>query len=323
MTLLGLLTIVGGLYVGWNLGANDGANSMGTAVGAGVRKMREAVLIVAVFGFLGAVTMGSGVIKTIGRGIVPLDTVAAETATLIAISAMFGAGAWLTLATYLGLPVSTTHSTVGAVAGAGLAAGGVPIIWAKLGEIFVAWIATPIGAAITAYVLYRLMSRLLAGREVSQRVWAWLLTFSGIYMAFSWGANDVANATGVIVGAGLLGPFTAAAMGGLAIALGVLMWGYRVMQTVGTRILALTPPMAFMAELAAALNVHLYTLAGIPVSTTHSIIGAIFGIGLVYGRSAVNLRTARDIVLAWAFTPIGAGAVSFVLFFVLKMIVGG
>jgi len=104
---------------------------------------------------------------------------------------------------------------------------------------------------------------------------------------------------------------------------GVLMWGYRVMQTVGTRILALTPPMAFMAELAAALNVHLYTLAGIPVSTTHSIIGAIFGIGLVYGRSAVNLRTARDIVLAWAFTPIGAGAVSFVLFFVLKMIVGG
>ena len=189
MTLLGLLTIVGGRYVGWNLGANDGANSMGTAVGAGVRKMREAVLIVAVFGFLGAVTMGSGVIKTIGRGIVPLDTVAAETATLIAISAMFGAGAWLTLATYLGLPVSTTHSTVGAVAGAGLAAGGVPIIWAKLGEIFVAW--------INSYRCshYRLRSvpvdeQAAGGRKYPSGL-GWLLTLSGIY-GFFVGANDVA-----------------------------------------------------------------------------------------------------------------------------------
>lgn len=323
LTLLGLLTIVGGLYVGWNLGANDGANSMGTAVGAGARTMREAVIIVAVFGFLGAVTMGADVIKTIGRGIVPLDTIEMHTATLIAISAMFGAGAWLTLATYFGLPVSTTHSTVGAVAGAGIAAGNVPIIWQRLGDIFIAWIATPIGAAITAYILYRLMRRLVAGRDVSPRVWGWLLTLSGIYMAFSWGANDVANATGVIVGAGLMGPLAAAVMGGAAIALGVLMWGYRVIETIGTRILALAPPMAFMAEVAAALNVHLYTLAGIPVSTTHSIIGAIFGIGLVYGRSAVNLRTARDIVLAWAFTPLGAGVAAFVVFFLLNLIFGG
>lgn len=323
MTLLGLLTILGGLYVGWNLGANDGANSMGTAVGAGARTMREAVTIVAVFGFLGAALMGSGVIKTIGRGIVPLDTLDMHTATLIAISAMFGAGAWLTIATYFGLPVSTTHSTVGAVAGAGVAAGNVPIIWRQLGDIFIAWIATPIGAALAAYILYRLMRGLLAGREISPRVWAWLLTASGIYMAFSWGANDVANATGVIVGAGLLQPLPAAVMGGAAIALGVAMWGYRVMETVGTRILALAPPMAFMAELAAALNVHLYTLAGIPVSTTHSIIGAVFGIGLVHGSSAVNLRTARDIVLAWAFTPLGAGIVAYVIFFVLRLIFGG
>lgn len=204
LTILGALILLGGAYVAWNLGANDGANSMGTAVGAGVRTMREAVLIVGVFGLLGAVTMGSGVIKTIGRGIVPLDTIDPHIATLIALAAMFAAGLWLTLATYLRLPVSTTHSTVGAVAGAGVAVGDVPVIWARFGDIFIAWIATPIGAAVLAFLLYTLMNKLLSRFSVSNRVWAWLLTLSGIYMAFSWGANDVANATGVIVGAGLL-----------------------------------------------------------------------------------------------------------------------
>lgn len=322
MTLLGFLMIIAGLYTGWNLGANDGANSMGTAVGAGARTMREAVAIVAVFGFLGAVTMGSGVIKTIGRGIVPLDAIDPHKAALIAIAAMFGAGAWLTLATYLRLPVSTTHSAVGAVAGAGLAAGDVPVHWVKLSDILIAWIATPLGAAIVAYVLYTMMRIVLRRYSVSDRIWVWLLTISGIYMAFSWGANDVANATGVIVGTGLMTPTWAAFMGGLAIAAGVAMWGYKVMETVGTRIIALAPPMAFIAELAAALNVQIYTLLGIPVSTTHAIIGAIFGVGLVHGRAALNKRTARDIVLAWATTPICAGIVAFLLHNLLKAIFG-
>lgn len=322
LTLLGFLAILASLYIGWNLGANDGANSMGTAVGAGVRTMREAVAIVAIFGFLGAVTMGSGVIKTIGRGIVPLDQIDPHTATLIAIASMFAAGLWLSLATYLRLPVSTTHSSVGAVAGAGVAAGDVPVIWIRLTDIFIAWIATPLGAALVAYVLYRLARMVLARYSIPDRIWGGLLTISGIYMAFSWGANDVANATGVIVGAGFATPVWAAAMGGLTIALGVATWGYKVIETIGTRIVALAPSMAFIAEFAAALNVHLYTLAGIPVSTTHSIIGAIFGVGLVHGRSAVNIRTARDIMLAWATTPLCAGLVAFLFYYLLELIFG-
>lgn len=323
MTLLGALALLAGLYIAWNLGANDGANSMGTAVGAGVRTMREAVAIVAIFGFLGAVTMGSGVIKTIGKGIVPLDQIDAHAASLITISAMFGAGVWMSLATYLRLPVSSTHSAVGAVAGAGLAAGNVPIIWARLQEIVIAWIATPLGAALVALVLYSVARRALRGVTVPDRVWAWLLTVSGMYMAFSWGANDVANATGAIVGAGIASPQLAAALGGAAIAAGVIMWGYKVMDTIGGGIIALTPVMAFVAELAAASNVHLYTIFGIPVSTTHSIVGAVFGVGLVHGRSAVNVRTMRDIVLAWAATPLCAGFVAFILYSVLRAVFGG
>jgi len=321
MTLLGLLILLSGLFVGWNLGANDAANAMGTAVGARVRTIREAVVIVGVFSLLGALFFGHRVIKTIGSGIVPMDQLEARQATLIALAAMLAAGVWLLWATYLRLPVSTTHSAVGAVAGAGVAAGGVPIFWGKLLDIFLAWILTPVGAAIVAYILYQML-RLLVIRyfSVPDRVWAWLLTLSGMWMAFSCGANDVANATGVMVGAGLATPFVAALLGGLAIVLGVATWGYRVMETVGTRITHLLPPMAFVAELAAALNVQLYTLLGLPVSTTHSIVGAVFGVGLVFGRTAVDARTARDIVLAWAATPLAAGIVSAVLYWLLERI---
>lgn len=319
--LLTVLILVGGAFVAWNLGANDGANAMGTAVGARVRTVREAVLIVGVFGALGAITMGGNVIKTIGNGIVPLDELADGVALTIAVSALFSAGAWIALATYFGLPVSTTHSSVGAVAGAGLAAASVPVHWGVFGDIFVAWIATPLGSGVIAFVLYHVVRWLLNRWPVSNRVWAWLLTLSGIYMAFSWGANDVANATGVIVGSGLLNAQWAAALGGIAIAIGVATWGYRVMETVGSGITALAPAMAFVAEVAGALNVHLYTILGIPVSTTHSIIGAIFGVGLVHGRSALNRKVARDIVLAWAGTPVAAGLIAFVLYYVFTWIV--
>lgn len=322
MGLLSALAVLSGLYVGWALGANDGANCMGTAVGARVRTLRQAVFLVSLFGFLGAITLGGRVIKTIGKGIVPLDRLEPQMAMHIALAAMFAAGTWLLLATYLGLPVSTTHASVGAVAGAGLATGATPIYWSKFADIFLAWILTPLGAAILGFATYGLLVGLLRLFPLrNDRPIAHLLTLSGIYMAFAWGANDVANATGPIVGAGILTPITAAALGGLAIAVGVFTWGYRVMETIGSRITHLVPLMAFSAELAAAINVHLYTAWGIPVSTTHAIVGAVFGVGLANGKAALNRRTARDIVLAWAATPLAGGILAFLFYFVIKVLV--
>lgn len=323
MTFLTALMLLAGLYIGWNLGANDGANSMGTAVGAGVRTIREAVLIVAIFGFLGAVFMGSHVIGTIGEDIVPLHAIDEDVAAYIGLAAMFGGGLWLSIATFLRLPVSTTHSVVGAVAGAGLAADNVPITWGRLLDVFVAWLVTPLGAALLAYILYRLACMILPHYNIPNSVWAWLLTISGMYMAFSWGGNDVANATAILSGTGIVSPLTATVLGGIAIAAGVTMLGYRVIETVGKGIVALAPPMAFVAEMAAALNIQLYTLLGIPVSTTHAIVGAIFGVGLVHGHKAVNKRTVRDIILAWATTPLCAGIVAFLLYTVMTAKAGG
>src|SRR5690606_37219923 len=296
MSLLGTLILLSGLLAGWTLGANDAANSMGTAVGAKVRTIREAVIIVGVFSLAGSLLFGHRVINTIGKGIVPLDQIDPHQSTIIALAAMFAAGAWLFGATYLKLPVSTTHSIVGAVAGGGLAAGNVPIVWGKVLDIVSAWVLTPIGGAVLGYVLYQLLRLLVLRRlELPDRIWVWPLTLSGMYRAFSWGANDVANATGLMVGVGMMSPFQAALLGGVAIVVGIATWGYRVMETVGTRITNLLPSMAFIAELAAALNVHLYTILGLPVSTTHSVVGAIFGVGLVFGKKAVDARTVRDI----------------------------
>lgn len=319
MGFVSVLVLIAGVFVGWSLGANDGANAMGTAVGARVRTLRQAVFIVAVFGFLGAITLGDRVIKTIGKGIVPLDSIDPYQALQIAVAAMLAGGLWITIATVLQMPVSTTHATVGAVAGAGVAAGNVVIYWSKFQDIFLAWILTPLGSSLIALVMAKIFSIIIRRFPVNNdRLYAHLLTLSGIYMAFTWGANDVANATGLIVGAGVLSPKMAAGLGGVAIAAGVSTMGYRVMETIGTRITHLVPAMAFVAELAAAINVHLYTSLGIPVSTTHAIVGAVFGVGLANGRAALNARTARDIVMAWAATPLAAGVLAFIVYHVLK-----
>ena len=148
-------------------------------------------------------------------------------------------------------------------------------MWNKFADIFLAWLLTPLGGAILGMIIYKILLRWLADSKFyNERLIRILLTLSGIYMAFSWGANDVANATGPIVGSGVLTSGQAAIIGGAAIALGVAGWGYKVMETIGSGITNLGPLMAFAAEAAAAANVHLYTMWGIPVSTSHAIVGS-------------------------------------------------
>jgi PiT family inorganic phosphate transporter len=204
---------------------------------------------------------------------------------------------------------------VGAVAGAGLAVQA-PVRWKMLLDIFICWVFTPVGAAILGYIIYRIFKdtlyRIIPPRY-SQTVVAALVVGSGCYVAYSWGANDVANAVGVIAGAGVLSVNMAIIIGGAAIVLGITTWGYKVIETIGSEITHLLPLMAFSAQLASAINVHIYTVFGIPVSTSHSIVGAIFGVGLVKGRRVLNLRIMREIVVCWAATPFISGIISFVI----------
>ncbi|MCX7661720.1 MAG: anion permease [Candidatus Omnitrophica bacterium] len=306
-------TLILGGYIGWTMGANDAANCVGADIGSGRMTVKQGIIITCIFSFLGAVFLGARVIKTIGRGIVPLDKLDSNLAILLALVSCFGAGTWILIATLRGLPVSTTHSSVGAVAGAGLAISA-PIIWKKLLDIFLCWILTPIGSALLAYILYKPFRRLfflVVPKRFYNPVVNFLIFFTSIYLAFTWGANDVANATGVINGAKIINPFQSAVFGAVCIILGIVTLGYRVIQTIGFKITRLLPLMTITAELASSLNVHIYTLFGIPVSTTHSIVGAVTGVGLAKGIRMINKKILLEIIFAWSLTPIVSGLVSF------------
>ena len=313
MLLLILAILLMAAGIGWSIGANDAANSLGTAVGSRAVTLRQAIVLIVVFGFLGAFLQGAHVSKTIGKGIVPINDLDATVGLYLAVVAMFSACAWVVLATYWKMPISTSHSIVGAVAGAGLSVGA-PIKWKVLSDIFFCWIFTPVGAAVLGYIIYRILKNLfyrIIPRRNLKLIITILIIISGCYVAYTWGANDVANATGVISGVGVLTPEMSVIFGGLAIVLGIMTWGYKVIETVGTEITQLMPIMALAAQLASSVNVHIYTVFGIPVSTSHSIVGAICGVGLVRGTRVLNFRIMRDIVLCWLATPFISGIISF------------
>jgi len=313
------LCIASSVAVGWSIGANDAANSIGTAVGSKAITLVQGIVLVSLFGFLGAYFQGGYVTKTIGKGIVAMDKLDKNVAVSLAICASFAACVWVALATYWKMPISTSHSVVGAVAGGGLAIGA-PVAWKLLGNIFLCWLCTPLGGAVIGFLTYLLMKNTLQ-RAIPERIlnktMSVLVILSGCYMAFTWGANDVANATGVVAGAGVLSPQMAVIIGGAAILLGILTWGHKVIETIGTSMVSLLPIMAFSAQLACALNVQLYTLLGVPVSTSHSIVGAVFGVGLVRGIKTLNVSIVKDIVICWLATPFVSG---FICFLLLKFI---
>ena len=313
--LLIAITVLMGIGVGWSIGANDAANSLGTAVGSRVLTLKRAIILIAIFGFLGAFLQGSYVTKTIGKGIVPMNQLPKDLAMYVALVASFAACAWVVLATYWKMPISTSHSIVGAVAGAGLAIGA-PVLWRKLLDIFICWIFTPLGAAVLGYIFFRLFKNIfyrIIPRQYLRFVLSSLVIISRCYVAYTWGANDVANAVGVISGAGILTPNINIIIGGAAIVLGIVTWGYKVIETIGSEITNLLPVMAFSAQLASAINVHIYTVFGIPVSTSHSIVGAIFGVGLVRGLRVLNMGIMKEIVVCWLATPFISGVISFVI----------
>ncbi len=320
-----VLLIVPGLLLAWVIGANDAANSMGTAVGSGVRTPRQGVVLAAVFGLAGAMLMGGRVEKTLGEGILPLPVLPAVFAQLIAFSALAAAGLTVLICTGLRLPVSTSHAVTGGLVGGALSAGVKSlIVWGETARIFCAWVLTPVAACLLAMVFCRLGRYLPAKNEFfsfSGRAGKMFVTITGCYMAFCWGANDVANATGVLSGILPFPPFLVTLAGGMMMVCGVLMWGERVMPTIGEKITRLNPATALTAEFTAAVVVHIFTLGGLPVSTTHAVVGAVGGIGMSRGRNAVTLPLLAGIVLTWAVTPFFAGSLAFFLHRLLQLAV--
>lgn len=371
-------SVIGG-YMAMNIGANDVANNVGPAVGAGALKISTAIVIAAIFEAAGAMIAGGDVISTIKKGIIDPGLINdTDTFIWLMIAALLAGALWLNIATAVGAPVSTTHSIVGGVLGAGIAAGGMDIAnWTKMSQIAASWVISPVlGGVIAAAFLYSIKrtityrkDKLAAAKKMVplliaimamafttylvlkglKKVWkpglgmaslvglvgavityvyvrpiiaraadkltnektsinilfTLPLIFSAALLSFAHGANDVANSIGPLAAindaivegviskkAGI--PIWVMLIGAIGISIGLALYGPKLIRTVGSEITELNQTRAFCIAMAASITVIIASQLGLPVSSTHIAVGAIFGVGFL--REA--LKTNYDQMLA-------------------------
>lgn len=303
-------------FMGINIGGNNAAAAMGAAYGAKVRTKYQAVMLIGIFSLLGAVFSGGEVIKTLGKGILPEGTILLEGA-IIAVGASAIA---VFLANILRVPISTSQAAVGAVVGIGFFYGASKLNVSLLGYIMAWWIVTPILAWLLAYILgkyfYADILVWFADHSDSEasikKILNVLLIISGCYVAFSAGANNAANAVGPIVGAGGMQSLSGSIFAGLAIGIGALLLGGRVLDTVGKEITELCIIRATFVEFTSAIIVHIASILGVPVSLGEIVAAGVIGIGCANsGMHIVKGEVVKKIVIAWVISPLLAGALAF------------
>jgi PiT family inorganic phosphate transporter len=413
-----IITVIAGLYMAWTIGANDVANAMGTSVGSGALTLTAAIVLAGIFEFTGAVLVGTNVTQTISKGIIEVSRFdpggdfgerGPYILALGMLAALVAAAAWLHLATHFGLPVSTTHSIVGAVVGIGLVSfGWHGVDWGKMGEIVASWFVSPVLGGFIGFLTFVFIRRRILGagnpvaatqavapylvgivisvmslsfiykalknvldapplvvalaisvsfgsligvltgsfirrsppRQPSpyvyvERIFAILQIATACFVAFAHGANDVANAVGPLsavvtlyqggfstVAASVSVPCWVLAVGGVGIVVGLATWGYKVIATIGKQITDMTPTRGFSAEFGAATTVLIASSLGLPVSTTHTLVGGVVGVGLAHGIGALNVRVIRNIVGSWLATVPASAALAALLFIGARLIVG-
>ncbi len=406
-----VLAALFGVFMAWGIGANDVANAMATSVGSKALTIRQAILVAAVFEFLGAVLAGGEVTSTIRKGIVDTDLLSGSPELLIygMLASLLSAGTWLLIASRRGWPVSTTHTIVGAIVGfAAIGIGIDAVQWGQVGTIVMSWIVSPLTAGFIAFLIYNSVQRLIlshddplaqakryvpvyiflaaftivlvtivkglkhVGLEISlansyllaiaiaatiavvgaiaiqriepdrkaekkahfhtvERVFAVLMVVTACSMAFAHGSNDVANAIGPlaavisvaktgIVGAQSSLPIWILVLGGTGIVVGLATFGKHVIATVGRKITQLTPSRGFAAELAAATTIVIASGTGIPISTTHTLVGAVLGVGMARGIEAIDLRVVARIFVSWVVTIPAGAFLSIIFFLIFKLI---
>ncbi len=294
-----MVSLLGGVYLGLALGANDAANVFGTAVGSRIIAFRRAAILCAVALIAGAVLQGQGGIRTLSG----LTVQTPSTLVIVSVSA----GITVTLMTIFGFPISTSQAMIGAITGIGLATRNLYV--AGLVKILICWIATPFGAMIFSWIIYFLLREVFRKARMSlltrdKLLWGGLILV-GIYGSYALGANNVANATGIY--SGLLPGITdfhLTLIGAVAIALGVLTFSRRVMMAVGTKVMKLDAFNAFVAVASMAITTHIFALIGVPVSTSQAVIGGIIGVGLVQDLSNLKFRVLRNFGAGWLLTPL-------------------
>jgi len=298
-------TLLSGIFLGWGLGSNDSANIFGTGVAANIIKYRTAVILISVFVLMGALLEGHKPMDTVGK----FSNLSATTAFVSALAA----GITVALMSYLSLPVSTSQAIIGGLLGIGIVYGFADL--SKLYKVIICWVMTPIGAAIISIVVYKALGFLFEKAILDLRLQSLFLTsgliVAGCYGAYALGANNVANVTGVYVGSGLLTPLGASAIGGLSIASGVLTYSWKVMRTVGMRIVPMDAFSAVVSTLSNAITIHIFTQVGVPVSASQAIVGAVVGVGIIKEVKTVSKRMLVEIGIGWISTPLLSGLLSY------------
>jgi len=374
--------MIGG-YMAMNIGANDVANNVGPAVGSKALTLTGAIIIAAIFEAAGALIAGGDVVSTIKKGIIDPQMIEdSNTFIYLMMAALLSGAIWLNIATALGAPVSTTHSIVGGVLGAGIAAGGIEIAnWAKMSQIAASWIISPVlGGLIAAAFLYIIKRSITYRTEMSDAakkvvpllvaIMAWAfgtylmlkglkkiwkldfltaagiglgiaiavyfivrpmigkaaasisndkvgvnklftlpLIFAAALLSFAHGANDVANAVGPLaaindaINSGGVSskasiPLWVMLIGAIGIALGLALYGPKLIRTVGTEITELDQMRAFSIAMAASITVIIASQLGLPVSSTHIAVGGVFGVGFLREYLKTSYSTMVDEIKA-------------------------
>jgi len=294
--------------MGWALGSNDTANIFGTAVSSYMLKYRTAVTLTALFVLAGALIGGRPGMETLSG----LTAQTENTAFIITVAAAIT----VTLMTLMKLPVSTSQAVVGAIMGIGIIKR--QIDTTGLTKVFICWITTPVGAALVSIILYLTIAKVLRKKNLHfltyDRFMRTLLILAGIYGAYSLGANNVANVTGVFYSSGMLNINSALFMGALSIGIGAITYSKGVMFTVGRGIIPVDAFSAFITILAHSIILHFYAHIGVPVSSSQAVVGAVVGIGLLKGIKTVNRKMVFKVISGWFFTPVLGMLLSLILY---------
>ncbi|GJE60486.1 inorganic phosphate transporter [Methylobacterium trifolii] len=313
--LFGLIAVA--LFFDFLNGLHDAANSIATIVSTRVLRPRYAVLWAAFFNFIAFLFFGLHVAQTLGTGIVDASIVDAR----VIFAALVGAISWNIATWVLGIPSSSSHALVGGLVGAGLAKAGLSVVvWGGLGKTVAAIVLSPLLGFLLALVLVLAVSWLCvrATPFAVDRSFRVLQFVSASLYSLGHGGNDAQKTMGIIAvllySQGLLGgefhvPLWVVLACQTAMALGTLFGGWRIVHTMGSKITRLNPMQGFCAETGGAITLFAATWLGVPVSTTHTITGAIVGVGAARRASAVRWGIAGDIVVAWVLTMPAAGLI--------------
>ncbi|GHH96920.1 inorganic phosphate transporter [Neobacillus kokaensis] len=307
-----MLAIIIGLFFAMNIGGSGAAASMGIAYGSGVIKKGLSLLLCSIAVFLGAWLGGGEVVKTIGSGIVPSSTFTVPLALIVLASASLS----LFLANIFGIPLSTSEVAVGAVVGAGIVYQSVfvgSLLW-----IMLFWLLTPFAAFLIAIAASYFLKSNTVQRVVSARravpFLSLLVVFMGLFEAFSAGMNNVANAVGPLVGAGILSKGDGILWGGLFVAIGVLLLGRRVLETNGKKITTLKLEEGCVISGTGASIVTIASLFGIPVPLTQITTSSIIGIGYAkHGKTVLKKDIVVKLLTVWLVSPVLSMVLSYTM----------